>query len=388
MLDAALAVGSVVAGRYRVVGPCDERPTFMLLPVEALDIEKAGGPPLTLLAVHELLTRDPTVEARFLRDIVNGDFSSIEGRITKPIDGGVDRAEGLAWLVFETPWGTPLEKVVATGLLPLQEVGALLRELASALSVMHAAGFANGALSPECLWYKPAEGGGQPVVTQLVPGLVNLIAEGLKTKPAETRAGFALPKRTVAYLPPETIAAAAVQDPAPKDVWAFGLLAFELFIGCPFWKRANDEDATLLALMNEIMSESIESASTRASGPACRSRFARQFSAPTLPPAFDTFFRSCVKREPWARLTMREVEEDVRRWTPDVLASPVVMMPVTIVANPKGSHYDAGLVPKPAAPSPPPPPKDDGRGRLRLVFAIAFALVVLAIVITVLARQR
>jgi hypothetical protein len=80
---------------------------------------------------------------------------------------------------------------------------------------------------------------------------------------------------------------------APQtDCWALGLMAFWLLTGHPFWRTAGDPDASVHALMKEILFSDIPSASERASELGVAGR---------LPDGFDDWFAQCVDRDVNAR---------------------------------------------------------------------------------------
>src|SRR5690606_21011801 len=76
------------------------------------------------------------------------------------------------------------------------------------------------------------------------------------------------------------------------DVWALGLIAYQLLTGRIYWKSAQKQNATITALLVEIMVEPLASASARA---------AELGVAERLPPGFDAWFERCVARDPAAR---------------------------------------------------------------------------------------
>jgi len=93
------------------------------------------------------------------------------------------------------------------------------------------------------------------------------------------------------WMAPEQTERRATITPA-TDVWAIGLIAFDLFAGKPFWRSANDGASSLTAFMRELVLEAIPPASQRA---------AEMGLAEKLPPQFDDWFAQAVNREPSQR---------------------------------------------------------------------------------------
>jgi hypothetical protein len=76
------------------------------------------------------------------------------------------------------------------------------------------------------------------------------------------------------------------------DVWALGLIVFRALTGKHYWNAANDDGASLTALMRELVIDPIVPASERASSLGV---------AELVPSGFDAWFASCVARDPKAR---------------------------------------------------------------------------------------
>jgi hypothetical protein len=76
------------------------------------------------------------------------------------------------------------------------------------------------------------------------------------------------------------------------DVWAVGLIAFNLVTGRSYWRTASTPGSTITALLVEIMVEELPSASVRA----------KEMGVTTpLPPGFDAWFARCLVRDPSLR---------------------------------------------------------------------------------------
>ena len=109
-------------------------------------------------------------------------------------------------------------------------------------------------------------------------GIAKVVAD---SKTAETTA-----IGTPQWMAPEQTTNQAVSPAA--DVWALGLLAFRMLVGCHYWLQANQRPASLVSVMREMVLEPLVPASQRA----------REYGrAQLLPPGFDLWFARCVVRE-------------------------------------------------------------------------------------------
>ncbi|MGW2094854.1 Stk1 family PASTA domain-containing Ser/Thr kinase [Promicromonospora sukumoe] len=124
----------------------------------------------------------------------------------------------MRYLTMEYVPGTNLRQLIQDGDLTLRRSFAILDVVLSALAAAHAKGIVHRDIKPENVLLE--EGTGRPKVADF--GLARAISEV-----SNTTTGTVL--GTVAYLAPETIATGYVD--ARADVYAVGILAFELFTG-------------------------------------------------------------------------------------------------------------------------------------------------------------
>ena len=124
----------------------------------------------------------------------------------------------MRYLTMEYVPGTNLRQLIRDGDLTLRRSFAVLDVVLSALAAAHAKGIVHRDIKPENVLLE--ESTGRPKVADF--GLARAISEV-----SNTTTGTVL--GTVAYLAPETIATGHVD--ARADVYAVGILAFELFTG-------------------------------------------------------------------------------------------------------------------------------------------------------------
>src|SRR2546423_5721889 len=135
-------------------------------------------------------------------------------------------AGGLPYFTMPYIEGKSLRAELASGVeLPLRTVILLLREIASALAYYHAHGVVHRDIKTENILISD----GAAMVTDF--GVAKAIeASALAKSGALTTAGIAL--GTPAYMAPEQIAGDESTD-ARADIYAFGVVAYELIAGAP-----------------------------------------------------------------------------------------------------------------------------------------------------------
>jgi eukaryotic-like serine/threonine-protein kinase len=239
--------------------------------------QKSTGKPRALKVMHREVAPDLTLQRRFEQEAKVG--SAIKsGHIVEVIVAGVDA--GMPYLVMELLEGVDLRRhLKQQGPLDAEEVRAIFEQLCHGVAAAHAAGIVHRDLKPENIFLARSNRAtsGASVVKVLDFGIAKMAAE------AGTRGTSAI--GSPLWMAPEQT------EPGPVtpacDVWALGLIAYELFTAKHFWRSAADEAATPMHLLREIVLEPIPLASERAGD--------------VLPNGFDTWFRRCVARAPATR---------------------------------------------------------------------------------------
>ncbi len=189
---------------------------------------------------------------------------------------------GLRALVVELVEGPTLAERLAAGPVPLDEALAIARQIAEGLEAAHAQGIVHRDLKPANIKVDPSG-----AVKILDFGLARVSGAGRAggelldsptiTSPAMTQAGMIL--GTAAYMAPEQARGKVVDHRA--DVWAFGVVLFEMITG----RRAFDGDE-----VSDVLASVLKSDPQWTALPAA------------APAALRRLIRRCLEREPKRRL--------------------------------------------------------------------------------------
>ncbi len=220
MSEGALAPGTVLAGKFRVVSRLGEGGMGSVYEIEH-ELTKHRR---ALKLLHQSMAAMPSVVERFLRE------ASAAGRVGNPhivetFDAGV-LDTGEPYLVMEILRGEPLSGRIARGPLPIAEVVDLVGQAAAGVHAAHNAGIVHRDLKPDNLFI--TEGAdGRPFVKILDFGISKFDQQktgGLQL----TQEGAAL--GTPYYMPPEQIRGEGSLD-ARADVYALGVILYECLSG-------------------------------------------------------------------------------------------------------------------------------------------------------------
>jgi tetratricopeptide (TPR) repeat protein len=199
--------------------------------------------------------------------------------VVQVMDADVDVERGVPYLVMELLEGEGLEERIGRKPFDVPELLKLFEQLCDAIGTAHAAGIVHRDLKPENVFLCKGRLRRPFFVKVLDFGIAKLLSG--RVGKTLTRIGSPL------WMAPEQIRQGG--DIAPcVDVWALGLLGFYALTGRVYWRSAQDEDAPLMAVLQEVTESALVAASERALELGVHT---------ALPPGFDAWFLRCVQRD-------------------------------------------------------------------------------------------
>ncbi len=276
----ALQPGAVFARDFRVVRKLSEGGMGAVY----VAVQLSTGRERALKLMHPELVGDAALRAKFVQEARIGARIASD-HVVEVIAAGVDEETGVPFLAMELLEGEDLEKRIARGVPSRDEAYAILESTCHALAAAHAAGIVHRDVKPENVFLRRARSAGASATVKVLDFGIAKVIEEARTSSNTGAMGSPY------WMAPEQTERRATITPA-TDVWAIGLLAFDLFTGRPFWRSANDEASSLTAFMRELVLEPIPPASQRATDFGVAER---------LPDGFDAWFARCVSREPSER---------------------------------------------------------------------------------------
>jgi TPR repeat protein len=325
---APVAPGDLIDGRYLVEALLGSGGMAVVYRAR----HTGTGAACALKLVHPHLVPRSELRELFLREARVGGRIGKNRHFVDVVDAGYDTARAQPYLVMELLEGETLEDLSAReGALTHALVAVLLGQIADALDQAHGAGVVHRDLKPGNLFLVLGRRG-QPCVKVMDFGIAKVLEAGAHH--TATQIG------TPAYAAPEQmgpsmraaaarqgVTVAAAVSPA-TDVWALGLLAYELCTGLPaaqFWGAEASAEIPIKAVLFPH-----DAASSRAGDRAA-----------LLPAGFDAWFARATNvdaacRFPAAGLAVAELvalfdagEAETTRTPPPEIADPVSYGPGT-----------------------------------------------------------
>ena len=270
--------GTVFAGDYRVVKPLSKGGMGAVYVVEQL----STGKPRALKLMHSSLVYDPASRAKFEQEARIGARIASE-HVVEVVAAGVDPQTQIPYLVMELLEGEDMATRLTRGPFQPAEAAVVLEQIAHALGAAHDAGVVHRDLKPENVFLGVSKRSTAGLVVKLLDfGIAKVTEENQRN----TTGAYGTPM----WLAPEQTRRGEITPAA--DVWAFGLVAFTMLTGHPFWRHAEGPQASLPSLIQDITMDPIPSASSRAL------EFAMH-----LPAGFDAWLESALQRDPSLRFS-------------------------------------------------------------------------------------
>lgn len=232
--------GSVLQGRYRL-GPLLGR----------------GAMSVVMRATNTALQRD--VAIKFLSELWSGDQEArgrflsearVVARLEHPnavrVFDVVDGDEAPPYMVMEFIEGTSLQELIRRGALAPRPAMRIARGVLSALHEAHAAGIIHRDIKPSNVIVADTDTGADRVKV-LDFGVSKVLGSPDSVRP-ETAHGAVL--GTPGYMPPEQVRSSTEVD-ARSDLWAVGVLLFEMLSGRTPFLGASSAERTLAVLRDK-----------------------------------------------------------------------------------------------------------------------------------------
>ena len=255
------------------------------------------GRQVAIKILPDAFASDPERMARFERE------AKTLASLNHPNIGaiyGFEKSGGTHALVMELVDGDDLSQRIARGAIPLDEALPIAKQIAEALEAAHEQGIIHRDLKPANIKVRP-----NGTVKVLDFGLAKAMepaagsSPGLSmsptiTTPAMTQAGMML--GTAAYMSPEQARGTAVDKRA--DVWAFGVMLWEMLTGKRLFEGATVSDTLAAVLKTEPQWSAL---------------------APATPAAIRRLLRRCLEKDRKRRL---DSAADARLEIEDGLTAP------------------------------------------------------------------
>ena len=241
METAPVAIGDIIGGRYRIEGLLGEGGMAVVYRARHL----GTGRPCALKLVHAQLITQPNLVEMFIREAQVGSKIGPNPHIVDVLDAAADEARRVPYLVMDLLEGNTLETWCATnGPMPPALVRAVFEQLGDALGQAHRAGVVHRDLKPSNL-FLTSDHHGQPLLKVLDFGIAKILEnDGQRTATQIGTPSYAAPEQFGPMFRPlaerQGIVIAATVSPS-TDVWAMGLIAYEMLTGATcgqYWDTA------------------------------------------------------------------------------------------------------------------------------------------------------
>jgi serine/threonine protein kinase len=279
-----IALGDVVGGRYRIEAVLGQGGMATVYRAQ----HTTTGRSCALKVVHAHLATNPRLTELFIKEARIGSRVGPNPHIVDVLDAGMDDARNVPFLVMELLEGETLEHhVEARGPLAPALLREVFRQLSDALHQAHAAGVVHRDLKPGNLFLTSSREGA-PRLKVLDFGIAKILElESQKTATQLGTPAYAAPEQmgpTLRKIAAKQHIKIATHISPATDIWAIGLVAYELITGLRTGQYWGVDAVT--ELPTKVVLEAHEPASRRAAG-----------RAHLLPRNFDLWFARCLDKD-------------------------------------------------------------------------------------------
>jgi len=245
-------------------------------------VQLSTGKRRALKIMHAQYEGDDRTRLRFIQE-AQATAAVESDHIVEMVAAGVEEESNTPWIAMELLQGRDMKSALAErGTFTRAEVAEMFRQLCHGLGGAHREGLVHRDLKPENIFLADPRREGIPFTVKLLDfGLAKLVQES-STQGSATQA-VGSPR----WMAPEQ-AGLSGQIAPQTDVWALGLIAFNLLTGKIYWRIANSPNTTIMQQLTEVLMQPLDPASVRA---------AEYGVGHLLPPRFDGWFARCVVRD-------------------------------------------------------------------------------------------
>ena len=252
-------------------------------------LQHSTGKKRALKVMHAQYEGDDTARKRFIQEARAG--ASIDSdHIVEMVGAGIDPETNTPWIAMELLKGDDLKNVLLQRKrLSPGEVLEIFRQICHALGKAHKMGLVHRDLKPENIFLATPRREGIAFTVKILDfGIAKLVRDASGVSSGTQTQAIGSPR----WMSPEQADRGNAPISPSTDVWALGLIAFNLLTGEVYWKTAHSENPSVISQMCEILMDPIVPPSERA---------AEYGVAELLPPGFDEWFLECVNRDASAR---------------------------------------------------------------------------------------
>ncbi|MDI3290304.1 serine/threonine-protein kinase [Polyangium sp. 15x6] len=343
------APGDVVAQRYRVESWLGQGNMAAVYRATHLGTGHACALKLVL---PQLVDRDE-IRNLFVQEARVGARIGKNPHIVDVFDAGIDPQRGVPYLAMELLEGDTLDKYVKQrGPVPPGLMRILFLQLADALGQAHAAGVVHRDLKPGNL-FLTYDRRKSPLLKVVDFGIAKVLEEGIQGTATQVGSpAYAAPEQLGASMRPMAAKMGVVisHGITPQtDVWALGVIAYELLLGAPpghLWTGA--ERGTVADMVMGVAIHPTPSAVARAG-----------FKAHVFPRGFDEWLERCLRKnaaERWPNVeeAVRALAELLDSGYDDGETQQIRPQALLGIRKPQSMEATMPLPPKPRSVPPPP----------------------------------